>query len=269
MRAAEKEAAAIGVNPAQSKGVIGMQYGAVTDVGKVRKINEDNYYVCENAAFPYAVVADGMGGHQAGEVASEMAVDIIRGYLAQNLSEELDYVEVGEVIRQSFISANSIIFEYAKNHYKVMGMGTTTTLAMIYGGKVIIAHVGDSRAYMIDSEKITQATKDHSYVQELVSRGEITPEMAKHHPKKNFITRAMGAEETVKVDIIIKPYNGEKIALCSDGLTNFVEDEEIKEYLNSKETLQDAAQALADLANERGGGDNITIAILGGAKDDE
>lgn len=246
-----------------------MQYGAVTDIGKVRKINEDNYYVCHKSPFPYAVVADGMGGHEAGEVASAMVVDIIRGYLKQNLSEELDYVEAGEVIRHAFISANNIVFEYAKNHYKVMGMGTTATLAMIYGGKVIAAHVGDSRAYMINDKNITQITKDHSYVQELVSRGEITPEMAKHHPKKNFITRAMGAEETVKVDIIIKNYRGEKVALCSDGLTNFVEDEEIKKYLNDKGTLQEAAQALVDLANERGGGDNITIAVLGGAEDDE
>lgn len=246
-----------------------MQYGAVTDIGKVRKINEDNYYVCHKSPFPYAVVADGMGGHEAGEVASAMVVDIIRGYLKQNLSEELDYVEAGEVIRHAFISANNIVFEYAKNHYKVMGMGTTATLAMIYGGKVIAAHVGDSRAYMVNDKNITQITKDHSYVQELVSRGEITPEMAKHHPKKNFITRAMGAEETVKVDIIIKNYRGEKVALCSDGLTNFVEDEEIKNYLNDKGTLQEAAQALVDLANERGGGDNITIAVLGGAEDDE
>ena len=242
-----------------------MQYGAVTDIGKVRRINEDNYYVCEKPPFPYAVVADGMGGHEAGEIASMMVVDIIREYLEKNLSEELDYVEAGEVIRQAFISANSIIYEYAKEHYKVMGMGTTTTLAMIYSGKVIIAHVGDSRAYMIDKKKITQVTKDHSYVQELVSRGEITQEMAKHHPKKNFITRAMGAEETVKVDIIIKEYKGEKVALCSDGLTNFVEDEEIKTYLNGRRTLQKSAQALVDLANERGGGDNITIAVLGGA----
>ena len=246
-----------------------MNYGAVTDIGRVRKINEDNYYVCGHAPFPYAVVADGMGGHEAGEVASAMVVDIIRDCLEKNLSETFDYVEVGETIRQAFIAANTIIFDYAKSHYKVMGMGTTTTLSMIYGGKLITAHVGDSRAYMVDGEKITQVTKDHSYVQELVARGEITPEMAKHHPKKNFITRAMGAEETVKVDIVIKAYSGEKVVLCSDGLTNFVEDEEIKDCLNNEKSLQDAAQTLVNLANERGGRDNITIAILEGDKDDE
>ena len=214
-----------------------MQFGAVTDIGMHRKINEDNYYVNESDTFPYAVVADGMGGHQAGEVASMMVVDIIENHLEKNLDTELDYVEAGEVIRQAFISANSIIYNYAKNHYKVMG------------------------AYMIGDE-IKQITKDHSYVQELVSRGEISPEMAKNHPKKNYITRAMGAEDTVKVDVSIKPYNGEILVLCSDGLTNFVEDDEIRTYIKNKSNLQKSAEELVALANERGGGDNITIVAL-------
>lgn len=238
-----------------------MQFGAVTDIGIHRKINEDNYYVNESDIFPYAVVADGMGGHQAGEVASMMVVDIIENHLEKYLDTELDYVEAGEVIRQAFISANSIIYNYAKNHYKVMGMGTTATLVMIYQNKIITAHVGDSRAYMIGDE-IKQITKDHSYVQELVSRGEISPEMAKNHPKKNYITRAMGAEDTVKVDISIKPYNGETLVLCSDGLTNFVEDDEIGTYIKNKGNLQESAEELVALANERGGGDNITIVAL-------
>ena len=153
------------------------------------------------------------------------------------------------------------VVQYAKNHYKVMGMGTTATLAMIYQNKIITAHVGDSRAYMIGDE-IKQITKDHSYVQELVSRGEISPEMAKNHPKKNYITRAMGAEDTVKVDISIKPYNGETLVLCSDGLTNFVEDDEIRTYIKNKSNLQKSAEELVALANERGGGDNITIVAL-------
>ena len=118
-----------------------MQFGAVTDIGMHRKINEDNYYVNESDTFPYAVVADGMGGHQAGEVASMMVVDIIENHLEKNLDTELDYVEAGEVIRQAFISANSIIYNYAKNHYKVMGMGTTATLAMIYQNKIITAQI--------------------------------------------------------------------------------------------------------------------------------
>jgi protein phosphatase len=238
-----------------------MRYGAVTDIGMRRKINEDNYYVSDSADFPYAIVADGMGGHQAGEIASMMVVDIVENHLKKKLDTSLDYVEAGETIRQAFISANSIIYNYAKNHYKIMGMGTTATLAMIYCGKIITAHVGDSRAYKIGDD-IQQITKDHSYVQELVSRGEISPEMAKNHPRKNYITRAMGAEDTVKVDISIKPYNGEILLLSSDGLTNFVEDKEIFEYVKKEEDLQTALEKLVALANERGGGDNITIAAF-------
>lgn len=246
-----------------------MQFGAVTDIGKQRKINEDSYFVNDDDVFAYAIVADGMGGHQAGEVASMMAVDIIKDHLKNNLSANLDYVETGEVIRQAFISANSIIYTYAKNHYKIMGMGTTTTLSMIYGGKVITAHVGDSRSYMITDNGIKQITKDHSYVQELVSRGEITEEQARNHPKKNYITRAMGAEDTVKVDIIIKPYNGEKILLCSDGLSNYLYDEEIKENINKAKTLQKGAEKLVKLANDRGGRDNITAVVLERETDNE
>ena len=235
-----------------------MRFGAITDIGKRRKINEDNYIIHEDDTFPYAIVADGMGGHQAGEVASMMVVDIIESKLASGLMPGLDYVEAGEIVRQAFISANSIIFNYAKDHYKIMGMGTTTTFAMLYGGRIITAHVGDSRAYAVGDD-IRQLTRDHSYVQELVSRGEISPEMAKHHPRKNYITRAMGAEDTVKVDVSIKPYNGETILLCSDGLTNYVDDDEILAHIKKYGPLQNACEKLMQLANERGGGDNITV----------
>ena len=240
-----------------------MRFGAITDIGMRRKINEDSYCIHNEEIFPYAVVADGLGGHQAGEIASRMAVDMIEDYLNKNLNEALDYVEAGETIRQSFISANSIIYNYAKNHYKVMGMGTTATLAMIYQNKIITANVGDSRAYKVSNTDIQQLTRDHSYVQELVMRGEISPEMAKHHPKKNYITRAMGAEDTVKVDISIKPYNGETLVLCSDGLTNFVDDEEILSHVKRKKALQKSAEDLTALANSRGGSDNITIVAFG------
>lgn len=243
-----------------------MQYGAITDIGMRRRINEDNYSIHDDERFPYVIVADGMGGHEAGEVASMMVVDLTRNQLEKNLDDELDYVEAGEAVRQAFISANNTIYNYAKEHYKVMGMGTTATFAMIYKGKVITAHVGDSRAYMADKD-IRQLTKDHSYVQELVSRGEISPEMAKHHPRKNYITRAIGAEDTVKVDVSIKPYNGEVIILCSDGLTNYVDDDEILGHIKKYKPLQKACEQLMELANKRGGGDNVTVVAL--RKEDE
>lgn len=235
-----------------------MKFGSVTDIGMRREINEDSYYVNKSNVFPYAIVADGMGGHLAGEIASKMAVELIAKQLKSGLNKNLDYVEASEVVRRAFVYANTTIYNYAKSNYKVMGMGTTTTFAMIYQGKIITAHVGDSRTYKVDDD-IKQLTKDHSYVQELLSRGEISEEMAKNHPKKNYITRAMGAEDTVKVDVSITPYNNETLVLCSDGLTNFVDDEEIKTYIKSEKSLQKATQKLTDLANKRGGGDNITI----------
>lgn len=242
--------------------VIAMKYGMVSDVGKIRRINEDSCYICEDGICPYIIVADGMGGHQAGEVASMMAVDIIENHLAKYLHDGLEYVEAAEVVRKAFIEANSIIFNYANDHYKIMGMGTTTTLSMIYDGKLITAHVGDSRAYAMDNYLIRQITRDHSYVQELVEMGRLTPCEAKTNPKKNFITRAMGAEQAVKVDIIIEPYNGEKILLCSDGLSNLVEDDEIFNAVKYSRDLQSAADTLKDMANSRGGTDNITAVIM-------
>ena len=239
-----------------------MTYGAATDIGRVRNINEDNYAVSESAPFPFAIVADGMGGHKAGEKASLMAVDVVRAELLEKLSEDMDYVEAGEAARRAFIEANSSIYTYSKLHYKVMGMGTTATLAMLHSDKLITVHVGDSRAYIIDNNSIIQVTKDHSYVQELVMRGEITPEQAKHHPNKNYITRAMGAEEAIKVDISIRPHNGEKVLLCSDGLTNMLDDDEILEIINKYSDLHAAAEALIDRANEAGGNDNITVVVL-------
>ena len=135
---------------------------------------------------------------------------------------------------------------------------------MIYDGKLITAHVGDSRAYTISGHSICQITRDHSYVQELVYLGRLTPYEAKHNSQKNFIMRAMGAEESVKVDIGILPYNGERIFLCSDGLSNLVEDDEIFNYVKYSKDLQTAMQSLVDLANLRGGTDNITAAVIEG-----
>lgn len=234
----------------------------MTDIGRIRKLNEDCYFVNDDFEFLYGIVADGMGGHQAGELASMMMVDIVTNRLANNLTTELDYVEAGEAVRQAFVAANNIIYTYARNHYKVMGMGTTATFSMIYRNKLITAHVGDSRAYIVSENEIRQITRDHSYVAELVARGEISPEMAEHHPKKNYITRAIGAEETVKVDISIKDYNDETVILCSDGLTNYIKDDEMKAVINDNKDLQRAAEALVEIANDRGGRDNITIVAL-------
>lgn len=240
-----------------------MYHAMISDIGKVRKLNEDSCYYNDNELFPYGIVADGMGGHAAGEIASTMLVDIVTNHLANKLDKTLDYVEAGEQMRRAVINANGIIYNYSKKHYKVMGMGTTATIAMIYRDKLITAHVGDSRVYIVKDDKIEQITKDHSYVQELLMRGEITVEEAKHHPKKNFITRAVGVDDFTKVDVSIRSYEGGTVFMCSDGLTNFVEDNEIKEYIKNSTDLQKTVDALVKLANERGGKDNITVVAFG------
>jgi serine/threonine protein phosphatase PrpC len=235
-----------------------MRIGAATDIGQKRKLNEDSFFIYDQDSILCGFVADGMGGHQAGEVASSMASELIKAYVSAHFSPEMDYVEAGEMLRRSFIESNSEIYHYAISHSKLMGMGCTATLAMLYQDKLIAAHVGDSRIYKITKDSIEQITRDHSYVQELLMRGEITQEFARWHPQKNYITRAMGTEETIKVDIAIGSYKGEVILLTSDGLTNMVEDEEIQKVILKHQDLQQAVDALVALANENGGSDNIT-----------
>jgi len=240
--------------------VIILGIGFKTDIGKKRALNEDSLYVNEKNPV-WAIVADGMGGHLAGEVASKMAVDIVSEYIKDNFCADMDYVEAGEVLRRAFVVANSKIYEYSVKYSKFMFMGTTSTAAMIHAGKLITAHVGDSRVYSIGSG-IRKITKDHSYVQELVNRGIITEAEAKVHSRRNEITRAMGTEDSVKVDVSINPYKGERILICSDGLTGMVDEEDIEIIIKSENNLQTAADMLIDSANENGGKDNITAVIL-------
>ena len=243
-----------------------LRIGALTDVGRVRKINEDSFRIFESEEYSYGIVADGMGGHQAGEVASAMAVDEISAYIDEHLSGELDRFQAMEVIRQGFLSANRKIYEFSCENERVMGMGTTATLCMLRGGYIIFAHVGDSRAYMI-GDTISQITRDHSYVQELVKLGQITPEQAKHHPRRNIITRAMGVEKTVKVDTGVKPYNGERLLLCSDGLVDEIEDSELFDAARDGDP-DECVRRLVNTANERGGNDNIPAVIMEGEMSD-
>ncbi|MCH5211413.1 MAG: Stp1/IreP family PP2C-type Ser/Thr phosphatase [Oscillospiraceae bacterium] len=239
-----------------------MEIKALTDVGKVRKINEDSFAIYSDEKYSYAVVADGMGGHLAGEVASSIAVTEIGNYIKDHLTDELDRFQAQEVLRSAFRYANDKIYKYSLENERVMGMGTTATMCMIRGGYVIIAHVGDSRAYMA-RDNITQLTKDHSYVQELVKLGMITTEEAKRHPHRNRITRAMGVEPEVKADAAVKPYNGESLLLCTDGLYGEIEDGELLSVINEN-SAEEAVNKLMALALERGGADNITAVVLKG-----
>lgn len=239
-----------------------LDIAALTDVGRIRKINEDSCSFFDGEDYSYAIVADGMGGHLAGEVASSMAVECICGYIEKRLDVKMDRFQAMEVIRRAFLYANSKIYAYSCENDSVMGMGTTATLCMVRGGYVIFAHVGDSRAYMLNSD-ITQLTRDHSYVQELVKLGQITPEEAKRHPRRNYITRAMGVEQALKVDTGVKPYSGERLLLCSDGLIDDIEDHELLEVAGIG-APKECVKKLVELANERGGKDNITVILMEG-----
>lgn len=237
-----------------------MNFGFVTNIGKLRRQNEDCVYVNTNKPY-YMIVADGMGGHNAGEVASKMAIDEISENFSKIKGRRKSDLE--DKTRAAFTSANNQIYEYAEKNSKLMGMGTTAVTAIIHSGHLVIGNVGDSRAYIIKDKEIQQISEDHSYVWQLVIRGEITHLQAKRHPKRNFITRAMGTEKEVLVDTFVRKWEGGIVLLCSDGLTNLVDDNEIRDIVLGSESLQTAADKLVELANDRGGNDNITIALMG------
>lgn len=238
-----------------------MRIGAKSDIGRYRKLNEDSYFIYRNELLVGGMVADGMGGHKAGEVASRMASELIKEGIMDGFDPELDYVEFSELVRRSIIAANEEIYRRSKCSGNMTGMGTTAAAAFVFRGKLITANVGDSRVYAV-GDNIRQLTRDHSYVGELVECGQITKENAKTHPQKNYITRALGTEAFVKADILIQHYNGEIIVICSDGLTNLVSDDQIMNIVKSHEDFDEAASELVELANKKGGTDNITCVVF-------
>lgn len=243
-----------------------MDFAYITDVGKVREKNEDCYYVSKDKRI--FIVADGMGGHNAGEIASRYAIKFfVNRFLT--LMEECDDEEyVAKHIENAVIFANQKLYEISKSIKSLEGMGTTVSIIFYQNGKCYIGNVGDSRIYFI-KEEIRQITTDDSLVEQLLKKGDITKEEAKNHPQKNIITQAVGSDGDIDVQTIIMDYNGEKVVLVSDGLTNLVEDSEIFEVFKSN-PLPEACSKLVEIANDRGGHDNITIiafedkSVLGG-----
>lgn len=236
-----------------------------TDMGKVRETNQDS---CSWGRLGgdglWAVVCDGMGGANGGNIASAMAIEIISEKLAQDFSPEMDGEEVRDLMDAAVMAANCGIFDMANEDSELSGMGTTVVMAVIVGNTAQIANVGDSRIYSIVNGEINQLSTDHSMVQMLVDIGEITPEEAKHHPKKNIITRAVGVDDTVDIDFCEYTLkSGERLLLCSDGLTNFVEDDELRDIVEENDG-QKAVELLVENANENGGGDNITVVLIEG-----
>jgi len=235
-----------------------------SDVGKVRTNNEDAYYFPkESGNFPELyIVADGMGGHVGGEIASEIAVNEVSSYINSNLSPDSDSQRVKCILEASIISANNKILSFALQHRMYSGMGTTITIALFHKGSLFIGHVGDSRAYRIRDDRIEQLTRDHSLVWQLAEEGRITMEEAENHPLKNIITKALGAEEKIEPDIMeFDLKDNDIIILCSDGLTNMLDNNIIKRIALSFKP-EEAALKLIEKANLNGGLDNITVGII-------
>jgi PPM family protein phosphatase len=221
-----------------------------TDTGRQRNANEDSLYV----AAPLFVVADGMGGAQAGEVASKAA--------AESFAGELPAAPPERVLEETIAAANRTIYELARKDPSLTGMGTTATAAIVDLEKeeVAIGHVGDSRAYRLRGGKFEQLTRDHSLVEEMRRKGQLTDAQAEDHPQRSIITRALGPEPEVQVDVQTVPaQDGDVFLICSDGLTTMLDDEQIARLLTRATSLTSAVRALVDEANRAGGRDNITV----------
>ena len=234
-----------------------MEVLAVTDVGRQRKNNEDSYFIYQNDRLSGGMVADGIGGHDSGEVASRIATDLIKQYIITKYNPKMDYMEITELIRTAFVLTNQHIYQLSKKSEN-KGMGTTATLALVYDGKLIIAHVGDSRCYEITDNGIEQITDDHSYVNELVKAGQISETAAYEHPNRNVITRALGTDIQVRVDMCIRNFDNQTVLLCTDGLSNMLSDSQIESLYRENTNLNVCLEKMVELANKKGGNDNIT-----------
>ena len=236
-----------------------VRVGARTDVGRVREGNEDAYIL----DFPLFGVADGMGGHLAGDVASSTAVDSI--VEAAHADSPTDTRSLAALVR----GANEAIFERAGSDPSLRGMGTTCTLVLLDDGRIHLAHVGDSRAYIVRDGRLEQLTEDHTLVNRMVREGRIQAEEATHHPQRSILTRALGVDPSVDVDTAtLDVKEGDRILLCSDGLSSIVEESVISDVLTSENDPQSTADRLVGLANDAGGEDNITVLILDVTEDD-
>jgi PPM family protein phosphatase len=232
---------------------VNIDVGVKTDIGRVRQRNEDSFLLDE----PLYGVADGMGGQAAGDVASSTAVEVIRERARTTDSRDPDALVA--IVRE----ANSAIWKKAQADPSLKSMGTTCTLVMINNSTVHLAHVGDSRAYLLRGGELSQITEDHTLVARMVREGHLSADEAEHHPQRNIITRVLGVDSDVQVDISsFDLIPGDRLIVCSDGLTSMVGPDDILRSMNEAPTAQAAAEALVDLANQAGGEDNITVIVI-------
>lgn len=240
-----------------------MQYAARTHIGLVRQLNEDSYAV-EAGLRPYgvAVVADGMGGHLAGEVASSLAIETVLTQL-KNSSFEAETNDVSDLLVDAMQVANRIVHERASTSSGLSGMGTTLVVALFDEQEFYLGHIGDSRAYLFQQGELVQLTDDHTLVNELFKNGQLTEEEASAHPQRNIVTRAVGTDETVQADLHHRTWTeGDILLICSDGLTNMVRSDDLSDILSGSDRLEAKVDALIDRALAAGGHDNITAVAL-------
>lgn len=240
-----------------------MKTAAKTDVGLRRKENQDrNWYGTLPGGAVLAIVCDGMGGENAGSVASELTLRHFVEMLQAGFREDMEEKDIRNLMTSSIVSTNSYLYERACEDASKAGMGTTCVAAVVYKSLAYIINIGDSRAYHISGATISQVTKDHTMVRLLVDQGKLEESDIKQHPQRNYITRAVGAEPTVSADYYEQAIAPEDVLLlCSDGLSSYCEEERIREII-SENSLQDACDQLIDYANERGGHDNVTVVLL-------
>lgn len=241
-----------------------MNVWTITDTGAVRQQNQDAFRVeAPQPGQMLLMVCDGMGGARAGNIASELAVGAFGDAVLERLADPERAGDIGLVLRESVEVANRVVFHRANTDPACLGMGTTLVAALVTDQVCYVVNVGDSRAYAVGSEGIRQITRDHSLVEDLVRRGEITPDQARTHPQKNLITRALGAGELVRADLFEEPrIPGAFLLLCSDGLSNVVTDQEILYEIIHGGEPSDCCKRLLDTALQRGAPDNVTAILL-------
>lgn len=242
-----------------------MRFHGITDIGKMRNKNEDIiYYPTYEDEEKLFILADGMGGAKAGEVASKLALETSKAVFDTNIVNAVDQEDIQGVIRKSIINANKIVMSESQKINSYKGMGSTLIMAYAYKNKIYIGHVGDSRVYRIRKNVIRQLTKDHSFAQELLRNGTITREEAENHPQRNALTKVIGYERNLEPDIIVKGFLKDDIILiCSDGLSNMVSDEDIyKIIIKNYYDVRVACRELVKAANNAGGADNISAIVI-------
>jgi PPM family protein phosphatase len=249
-----------------------LQVAGMTNQGLERARNEDNYFAVTEDDLALIAVADGMGGHRAGNVASALAIAAAEKLWFEIDCSNLPTVEnARKLIKTLLIEANNKILDESENRSEQHGMGTTLTAGLLCSNRLTIGHVGDSRAYKINNGHISMLTKDHSLLEQLIDTGQVKPEEAGNHPQRHVLTRALGVSPDLEIDITeleIEP--GSVLIFCTDGLTNMVNDNEILAMYKENHDPEALAQSLIELANSRGGFDNITVVIatdIGGSQD--